>query len=129
MLQECSSWALGNDTVKIFFLTQNRNLFAGKFVKCERFLTGFREHVILLFSMSSDDVCSKTYFQKKNDKYEILNHLYFGPNFVFWGIALGRFSQCFFLIFRRRPTMVAVIFTQPPTIKKVPTALIRHCKF
>ena len=28
-------------------------------------------------------------------KYEILNHLYFSPNFVFWRVALGRFSQCF----------------------------------
>ena len=52
-------------------------------------------------------------FIKKNYEYEILNHLYFGPNFVFWRIALGRFSQCFFLIFRRRPTMVGKIFTQP----------------
>ena len=24
-----------------------------------------------------------------------MNHLYFGPSFVFWGTALGRFSQCF----------------------------------
>ena len=29
---------------------------------------------------------------KKISKDEILNHLYFGPNFVFLGIALGRFS-------------------------------------
>ena len=35
-------------------------------------------------------------FKKGNYKYEILNHLYFGPSFVFWVIALGRFSQCFF---------------------------------
>ena len=26
---------------------------------------------------------TEKYFQKKNSKYEILNHLYFGPNFVF----------------------------------------------
>ena len=32
----------------------------------------------------------------------------------FWRIALGRFSQCFFLIIRRRPTMVGKIFTQLP---------------
>ena len=31
-------------------------------------------------------------FKKKNSKDEILNHLYFGPNFVFWGTALGCFS-------------------------------------
>ena len=52
--------------------------------------------------------------KKGNYKYEILNHLYFGPSFAFWRTALGRFSQCFFLIFRRRSTMVANIFTQLP---------------
>ena len=40
-------------------------------------------------------------------------HLYFGPNFGFFGTALRRFTQCFFLIFRCRPTMVTKIFTQP----------------
>ena len=118
MLRECSSCALGNDTVKIFFLTPNRNLFAGKFVNCERFLTGFQEHVILLFSMSIDDVCSKTYFQKKNYKYEILNHLYFGPNFVFWGIVLGRFSQCFFFNFSSSANHGARNFYSAPHHKK-----------
>ena len=39
----------------------------------------------------------KKYFQKKNYKYGILNHLYFGPSFVVWGTALGRFSQFLFL--------------------------------
>ena len=47
-------------------------------------------------------VWPKYYFQKKNSKYEILNHFYFGSNFVsFFGTALGRFSQCFF--FTQRP--------------------------
>ena len=41
----------------------------------------------------------KKYLRKKNYKYEILNHLYFGPSFVFWGTALGRFTQCFFFNF------------------------------
>ena len=41
----------------------------------------------------------KKYFQKKNYKYEILNHLYFGQSFVIWGTALGRFSQYFFFNF------------------------------
>ena len=64
-------------------------------------------------------------FKKKNSKCEILNH--FGPNL---GTALGRFSQCFFLIFHRRSVMVSDIFTQSPTIKKLPTALQSHftCK-
>ena len=29
----------------------------------------------------------KNLFQKNNFKYEILNHLYFGPNFIFLGTA------------------------------------------
>ena len=60
----------------------------------------------------------KKYFQKKNCKYEILNHLYFGPSFVFWGTALGRFSQSFFFLFRPWSTMVTDIFTQHPHDKK-----------
>ena len=40
-----------------------------------------------------------------------MNHLYFGPNFVFLSTALAYFSQCFLLIFCRWPTMVANIFT------------------
>ena len=33
-----------------------------------------------------------TIFKKKNSKYEILNHFYFGPNFLsFFGTALGCF--------------------------------------
>ena len=34
--------------------------------------------------------------KNENCKYEILNHLYFGQNFAFWGTALGHFSQCIF---------------------------------
>ena len=44
-------------------------------------------------------VCPKIFFQKNNFKYEILNHLYFGPNFFFGETALGRFSQVFFFNF------------------------------
>ena len=51
--------------------------------------------------------------KKNNSKYEILNHLYFDPNFVFWGDCFRVFQSMFFLIFRHRPTMVADIFTQP----------------
>ena len=50
-------------------------------------------------------------FFKKTSKYEILNHLYFGPNSYFWD-CFGSFSQCFFLIFGRRPTK------PPPPHKK-----------
>ena len=57
-------------------------------------------------------------FQKGNSQYEILNHVYFGPNFSF-----GDFFFC------RRPTMVVKSFTQRSfslTIKKLPTALLMH---
>ena len=64
-------------------------------------------------STGTSGVYPKQYFQKKNSKYDILNHLYFGPNFVFVWTALGRFSQCCFLIFCRQPIMMADIFTQP----------------
>ena len=32
-LQDCSSWASRNGAVQMLFLTPNRNMFAGKFVK------------------------------------------------------------------------------------------------
>ena len=69
-------------------------------------------------------VCPRQYFQKKNSKYEILNHLYFGPNFNLGRSALGCFSPCYFWIFCRRLTIVCDIFTQPfphtPSISPTP---------
>ena len=38
-------------------------------------------------------------FQKKTSKHDILNDIYFGPNFVIFGTALWCFSQCFFVNF------------------------------
>ena len=52
---------------------------------------------------------SEIIFSKRTAKYELL---YFDTNFVFWGTALGHFSQSFFLMFCRGPTMVADIFTR-----------------
>ena len=37
VLQECSSWASRNGAMQMFFLTPNRKVFAGKFVKWEKF--------------------------------------------------------------------------------------------
>ena len=45
VLQECSSWASRNNAVQLFFLTNNRNTFAGKF-KGQRFLVVLRENII-----------------------------------------------------------------------------------
>ena len=46
VLQEYSSLASRNDAAQMIFLTPNRNMFAGIFVKSERFLTMLREHII-----------------------------------------------------------------------------------
>ena len=49
VLQECSSWASRNGTapfLQMFFLTPNRNMFAGKFIKWERFLAMLLEHIM-----------------------------------------------------------------------------------
>ena len=46
VLQQCSSRAPRNGAVQMFFLKPNRNMFAGKFVKLERFLAVLREHII-----------------------------------------------------------------------------------
>ena len=43
VLQECSSWASRNGPVQMFFITPNRNIFAGEF---EKFLAVLREHII-----------------------------------------------------------------------------------
>ena len=38
-------------------------------------------------------------FKKKNPSLRFWIIFYFGPNFVFWGIPLGRFSKYYFLFF------------------------------
>ena len=47
VLQECGSWASRNGAVQILFLTPNRNMFSGIFVKSERVLFVLREHIVL----------------------------------------------------------------------------------
>ena len=44
--------------------------------------------------------------------------IYFLVEISFFGAVLGHFIQCNLKIFRRRPTMVADIFTQLPHHKK-----------
>ena len=51
VLQECKFWSSINGGTQMFCLTPNRNMFAGTFVKSERFLDVLREHII---SMSSE---------------------------------------------------------------------------
>ena len=89
-----------------------------KIKNCKTFCKAQRANRLNKFILERLDkyknfVCLKYHFQKKNSQYEILNNLYFGLNFVFFGTRLGHFSQCFFLIFRRPPTIVTDIFTQP----------------
>ena len=94
----------------MFFVTPNRNMFAGKLVKSERFRLALRLSARKSEIKKTDDVhwnmwanIKKLYARnnilKKSSKYEILNHLYFGPNFDFWGTALWRFSQGLFFQF------------------------------
>ena len=72
----------------------------------------------------------RIYIQEKNSKYEILNHLYFGPNFVFRRTASARFSQCFFSNFlssvnHSGENFYSALPPPPPsTIKKLTTALV-----
>ena len=45
-MQECSFWTSRNSALQMFFLTPNRKMFAGKFVKWESFLAVFRKHIV-----------------------------------------------------------------------------------
>ena len=59
----------------------------------------------------------KKYFQKKTSKHEILNHLYFGPNFVILGTALRWFSQCFFWgVFAMGQLWWSTFLLRPPSL-------------
>ena len=64
---------------------------------------------------NSDDVHWNVWMNRiPNVRYRIIyTLLHFFFFFFEWrrGTAVGRFSQCFFFIFRRWPTMVAEIFT------------------
>ena len=73
-------------------------------------------------------------FSKKIYKYETLNHLYFGPSFVFWATALGVLAGVLFNILaslNHGGRHFHSVQTPPPltttttttTIKKLPTAL------
>ena len=46
VLEEYSSWVSRNGPLQIFFLTPNRNMFARKFIKWERFFIVFWEDII-----------------------------------------------------------------------------------
>ena len=45
VLQKYCSLASRNSATQMFFLTPNRNMFVGKFVKSERFLVVLQEHI------------------------------------------------------------------------------------
>ena len=139
VLQECSSWVSRNDAVQIFFLTPHRNMFARKFVKPESFLAVFGSILFLLSSelrmtevflaklycKMCDLFCqfllflrlsARSFEIKKISDYVLWNvwtnikTLYAqNSNFVFFGTAIGLFSQSFFY----RP-MVADITLPPP---------------
>ena len=137
VLRECSSLSSTKGTMQMLFLKSARNMFAGKFVKLVSFLAVFcgnilfimfselwfvkriffEGNLILKWMIFFDSFCWLSDFLLKNlklrDKLQIWGfELFFGPNFVFWGIVSGRFSQRNFC---RRSTMVATIFIQPYT--------------
>ena len=62
-----------------------------KIKNCKTFCKAQRANRLKKFILERLDkyknfVCLKYYFQKKNSRYEILNNLYVGSNFVFLGI-------------------------------------------
>ena len=61
---ESSSWASGNGAVQMFFLTPNRNMFAGKFVNWESFLAVFWEHIIFNFKRVEIRKMSEVFWAK-----------------------------------------------------------------
>ena len=74
-------------------------------------------------------------FNKRIPNMRFLNHLYYGPIFVFWETALRRFNQCFFFNFSLSVNHGGQHFYSAPpprppppspTIKKLPTALPEH---
>ena len=79
---------------------------------------------------------TKIVFSKKEFKYEILNHLYFKPKFVFLGTNSGCLTSIYFdFSSSANHSGQANIFTHPPspppttTIKKLPTTLNWHKYF
>ena len=68
-------------------------------------------------------------FSKKNSKYEILNHLYFGPSFLFCGTALGRFSQCWiFHLSSLANHFGRYLYAPPPNHRKAFYGTAEKCK-
>ena len=57
-----------------------------------------------------------------------LQRITFGPNFLFLGTALGRFTQFFFYLSlsANHGDLNFCSAPPPPTIKKLPTALIEY---
>ena len=67
-------------------------------------------------------------FSKKESQKRYFESFIFWSKFRFWEQLLGVLASVFFKKnFRRQPPMVADILTQPPTIKKLPTALTINC--
>ena len=55
-------------------------------------------------------------FKKRIPNMRFLNHLYFGPNFHFWGTALGRFSSLVNL--GGRHVCLAPLLPPPPPLHR-----------
>ena len=61
VFQECGSWASRNDAAQMLFLTPNRNMFAGKFVKPERVLGVLLEQFVVNVKLVEISKISKVF--------------------------------------------------------------------
>ena len=86
VLQECSSWASRNAAVQISFLTPNRNMFTGKFVKPEMFLAVLREHII--FNVKWTEACKMSEVFERNCIVKCVIFFY-----SFWWCTLERLDK------------------------------------
>ena len=113
-----------------YFFDPNQNMGGGKFAKWVAFLTiflffkffywrFFERNWIVKSVIFFASFCWLWDFLLENLKlkYEVLNHLFSSPNFIFRTV-LGCFSQCNFKFFHRRPTMATDIFTQVPVQRR-----------
>ena len=71
-----SSWASGIGTVQMFFLTPNRNMFAGKFMCLESFLDTFWEHIVFNVKRVEIRKMSEVFWPKLYCKLSDLSRLF-----------------------------------------------------
>ena len=89
VLQECSFWASRNGAVQMFFLPSIRNMFAGIFVKSERFIVVLREHIIFNVKWVEVRKMNEVFWAKLYCKMnDLFRYLIFKKNFddIHWNM-------------------------------------------